>query len=592
MRMSSLLSQTLREAPSDAEIRSHQLLVRAGYIRQLAAGIFTSMPLAKRSLTKIENIMRDEMNKIGGQEMSMPVVHPAEIWKTTGRWEKVGPEMGRFLDRNGRDMVLAMTHEEAVAAIIKDEIQSYRQLPMLIYHIQTKWRDDPRPRAGLIRVREFTMKDSYSLDRDWDGLDLQYANHYRAYFNIFGRCKLPVIAVESDVGMMGGNLAHEYMYITPVGEDTLLLCDECGYSANRQIAEFRKVKAKSENPLEREKIATPETKTIADLAGLLDIPESRTAKAVFMMATKTTEDGDKDVLVFAIVRGDMELNETKLVNAVGARSLRPAEEEEIKACGAVPGYASPVGLVNILVVVDDLIPESPNLVAGANQDGYHFKNVNYGRDFDADIVTDIAAAQDGDACPSCGAAMKAVRGIEVGNIFKLGTWYSEAVGALYQDADGEEKPVVMGSYGIGSGRLLASIVEEYNDEYGLIMPITVAPYEVHLVELAGSKDVSGEVNKTAERLYQELTEAGLEVLFDDRDESPGVKFNDADLIGIPLRLTVGHRALKEGGIEAKVRNESEKSHIPLEQAVEKTQEIILGMYQEVRDNLKTIEFEG
>lgn len=592
MRMSNLLSQTLREAPSDAEIRSHQLLVRAGYIRQLAAGIFTSMPLAKRSLTKIEDIMRDEMNGIGGQEMSMPVVHPAEIWKNTGRWEKVGPEMGRFLDRNGRDMVLAMTHEEAVADIVKDEVHSYRQLPMLIYHIQTKWRDDPRPRAGLIRVREFTMKDSYSLDRDWSGLDFQYANHYRAYFNIFGRCKLPVIAVESDVGMMGGNLAHEYMYLTPVGEDTLLLCDSCGYSANRQIAEFQKVKAKGEQALEREKVATPETKTIADLAILLNIPEMKTAKAVFMMATKSTEDGEEESLIFAIVRGDMELNETKLVNAVGARSLRPAEEEEIKACGAVPGYASPVGLKNVLVVVDDLIPESPNLVAGANEEGFHFKNVNYGRDFEADIVTDIASAQDGDACPSCGAAMKAVRGVEVGNIFKLGTWYSEAVGATYQDADGEEKPVVMGSYGIGSGRLLASIAEEYNDDYGLIMPITVAPYEVHLVELAGSKDVRGEVNKAAEKIYEDLVKAGLEVLFDDRDESPGVKFNDADLIGIPLRLTVGHRALKDGGIELKLRHESEKSQIPLEKVVGKTQEIIQGLYQEVREGMEVVEFEG
>jgi prolyl-tRNA synthetase len=590
--MSSLLSQTLREAPSDAEIRSHQLLVRAGYIRQLAAGIFTAMPLAKRSLTKIENIMRDEMNKIDGQEMSMPVIHPAEIWKATGRWEKVGPEMGRFLDRNGRDMVLAMTHEEVVADIVKDEVQSYRQLPMMIYHIQTKWRDDPRPRAGLIRVREFTMKDSYSLDRDWEGLDVQYANHYRAYFNIFGRCKLPVIAVESDVGMMGGNLAHEYMYITPVGEDTLLLCDDCGYSANRQIAEFRKVKADEEKPLKREKVATPETTTIADLAGLLDIPESKTAKAVFMMATKSYDEGETEVLVFAIVRGDMELNETKLVNAVEARSIRPAEEEEIKACGAVPGYASPVGLKDILVVVDDLIPESSNLVAGANEDGFHFRNVNYGRDFEADIVTDIAAAQDGDACPNCDAPLKAVRGVEVGNIFKLGTWYSEAVGATYQDADGDEKPIVMGSYGIGSGRLLASVAEEYNDDYGLIMPITISPYEVHLVELAGSKAEREEVKKAAEKLYGELTAAGLEVLFDDRDESPGVKFNDVDLIGVPIRLTVGHRALKDGKIELKLRHEKEKNSIPLDEVVVMTKEIVQSLYQDVVNNLETIEFEG
>ncbi len=590
MRMSSLLSQTLREAPSDAEISSHQLLIRAGYIRQLAAGIFTSMPLAKRSLTKIENIMRDEMNKIGGQEMSMPVVHPAEIWKATGRWGKVGPEMGRFQDRNGRDMVLAMTHEEVVVAIVKDEVQSYRQLPMMIYHIQTKWRDDPRPRAGLIRVREFTMKDSYSLDRDWEGLDQQYANHYQAYFNIFGRCKLPVIAVESDVGMMGGNMAHEYMYLTPVGEDTLLICDACGYSANRQIAEFQKQKAVEEKAIKRKKVATPEMKTITGLAEFLEIPESKTAKAVFMMAVMQEEEGENEQLVFAIVRGDMELNETKLVNAVGAKGLRPAEESEIIASGAIPGYASPVGLKDILVIVDDLIPESANLVAGANEEGYHFLNVNYGRDYTADIVADITAAGDGDACPKCGAAMQAVRGVEVGNIFKLGTWYSEAVGATFQDADGDEKPVVMGSYGIGSGRLLASVAEEYNDKYGLIMPITIAPYEVHLVELVGGKSESEDVQKAAVKLYQDLVQAGVEVLFDDRDESPGVKFNDADLIGIPLRLTVGSRVLKEGGIEAKIRYESEKQLIPIDEAVQKVKEIIQEMYAEVEQNLKTVEF--
>lgn len=590
MRMSKLLSQTLRESPSDAEIISHQLLVRAGYIRQLAAGIFTAMPLAKRSLTKIENIMRDEMNKIDGQEMSMPVVHPAEIWQATGRWEKVGPEMGRFKDRNGRDMVLAMTHEEAVVNIIKDEIQSYRQLPIMIYHIQTKWRDDPRPRAGLIRVREFTMKDSYSLDRDWEGLDVQYANHYQAYFNIFGRCKLPVIAVESDVGMMGGNMAHEYMYLTPVGEDTLLLCGECGYSANRQIAEFQKVAAADEKAQKKKKVATPEMKTIADLAVFLDIPESKTAKAVFMIAAIQDGEEEKEQLVFAILRGDMELNETKLVNAVGAKNLRPAEEAEIIASGAVPGYASPVGLKNILVVVDDLIPGSSNLVAGANEEGYHFINVNYGRDYKADIVADIAAAQDGDACPNCGKAMRAVRGIEVGNIFKLGTWYSEAVGATFQDADGSEKPVVMGSYGIGSGRLLASVVEEYNDKYGLIMPVTIAPYEVHLVELVGAKDESDKVQKITGQLYNDLIEAGLEVLYDDRDESPGVKFNDADLIGVPLRITVGNRALKEGGVEVKLRHQSDKSLVPLDKIVSQAGEIIQGLYDEITADLKEVPF--
>ncbi|MCJ7717436.1 MAG: His/Gly/Thr/Pro-type tRNA ligase C-terminal domain-containing protein, partial [Anaerolineales bacterium] len=389
-----------------------------------------------------------------------------------------------------------------------------------------------------------------------------------------------------------GNMAHEYMYLTPVGEDTLLICDACGYSANRQIAEFQKPKAAEEKVVKRKKVATPEMKTITELADFLEIPESRTAKAVFMMAAFQDEDGEREQLVFAIVRGDMELNETKLVNAVGAKGLRPAEESEIIASGAVPGYASPVGLKDIQVVVDDLIPESANLVAGANEEGFHFLNVNYGRDYTADIVADITAAGDGDACPKCGAAMKAVRGVEVGNIFKLGTWYSEAVGATFQDAEGEEKPVVMGSYGIGSGRLLASIAEEYNDKYGLIMPITISPYEVHLVELVGGKDESVDVHKAADKLYQELVQAGIEVLFDDRDESPGVKFNDADLIGIPLRLTVGARALKEGGIEAKIRYETEKKILPVDDAVQKVKEIIQDMYSEVEQNLTTVEFKA
>jgi prolyl-tRNA synthetase len=427
------------------------------------------------------------------------------------------------------------------------------------------------------------MKDSYSLDRDWEGLDVQYQNHYQAYFNIFHRCALPVIAVESDVGMMGGNLAHEYMYLTPVGEDTLLICEECNYAANRQIAEFKKVSSPEEKPAKRKKVPTPDMKTIADLAVFLDIPESKTGKAVFMMASLPVDEGEEEKLVFAILRGDMELNETKLTNALNATSLRPAEEEEIAATGAVPGYASPVGLKNIIVVVDDLIPDSPNLVAGANEEGFHFINVNYGRDFVADIVADIAAAQDGDFCLDCDAPMKAVRGIEVGNIFKLGTWYSEAVGAAFQDADGEEKPIVMGSYGIGSGRLLASVAEEYNDQYGLILPISVAPYQVHLVELAGKKNQQEKIRKIAEGLYNDLQAAGIEVLYDDRDESPGVKFNDADLIGIPLRLTVGHKALDEGGIEAKLRSESEKTLIPLEQVVEEAEKIIQRLYQEIND---------
>ncbi len=582
MRMSQLFSQTLRDAPAEAEMPSHQLLVRAGFIRQLAAGIYTAMPLARRALSKIENIIRQEMDAIGGQEITMPVVHPAEIWQETGRWYQIGSEMGRFKDKNGREMVLAMTHEEVVADLARNEIQSYRQLPALIYHIQTKWRDDPRPRAGLIRVREFTMKDSYSLDADWEGLDRQYRSHYQAYFNIFHRCGIPVIAVKSDTGMMGGKLAHEYMYLTPFGEDTLLLCDSCGYSANRQIARFQKQAQAPEGLRDLEKVATPGAKTIADLAAYLGVPAAQTAKAIFLVATLPAEDlsglskPDRSAtqqFIFAILRGDMELNETKLANALGASELRPATEQEILAVGATPGYASPVSLgvksSDSLIVVDDLIPASTNLVAGANEEGYHLLNTNYGRDYTADLVADIAAAQGGDGCPECHAPLRAARGVEVGNIFQLGTRYSEAMGATFTDKDGAEKPIIMGSYGIGSGRLLACVAEAHNDAWGLIWPITVAPYHVHLVMLPGKND-EGRVAATAKRLYQELQEAGIEVLFDDRNESPGIKFNDADLIGLPIRVTVGERNLKEGLVEIKRRDEekSQKRLIPLEAALE------------------------
>jgi len=567
MRMSKLFSQTLREIPSEAEIPSHQLLLRAGFIRQLAAGVFSYLPLARRSLTKIEDIIREEMDAIDGQEVTMPVVHPAGIWQETNRWYEIDAEMGRLKDRNGRDMVLAMTHEEVVADLVRKEVHSYRQLPMMIYHIQTKWRDDPRPRAGLIRVREFTMKDSYTLDADWEGLDRQYKAHYQAYFNIFHRCGLPVIAVSSDVGMMGGTMAHEFMYLTPVGEDTLMICDSCGYASNRQIARFRKIPNPPEGKLPVEKIATPEMKTIAELADFLGVPESRTAKAVFLMATIPEGESSREQFVFAVLRGDMELNETKLGNALKSSALRPATEEEIIATGAVPGYASPVGLKDTLVVVDEAIPEADNLVAGANEEGFHLLNVNYGRDYQADLVADIAAARDGDACPQCGGLLKAERGVEVGNIFKLGTRYSQAMGAYFLDKDGEEKPVIMGSYGIGSGRLLACVAERFHDDLGLVWPVTVAPYQLHLV-LLGGKDGSME-SASAERLYGELVAAGFEVLFDDRDESPGVKFNDADLIGLPIRLTISARALQAGGVEFKRRDLDEKEVVPFDKLEEK-----------------------
>jgi prolyl-tRNA synthetase len=587
--MSNLFGQTLRDAPSEAEVASHQLLVRAGFIRQLAAGIFTYLPLARRTLTKIENIMRSEMNNIGGQEITMPVVHPAELWKETQRWYQIGDEMGRFQDRTGRDMVLAMTHEEVVADLLRKEIRSYRQLPRLLFHIQTKWRDDPRPRAGLIRVREFTMKDSYSLDANIEGLDKQYHAHYQAYFNIFHRCALNVITVKADVGMMGGLMAHEYMYLTPIGEDTLIICDSCGYSANRQIARFIKLPLAFEEQLSMEKVFTPQIKTIEALANYLGIPQSKTAKAVFIIATIPEGQSSKDQLVFAIVRGDMEVNETKLANAIKAKEMRPAREDEILAVGAIPGYASPVGLKNIIVIVDDIIPQSINLVAGANEDGYHLLNVNYGRDYNANIIADITAAQDGDACPNCSHPLHSVRGVEVANIFKLGSRYSEAMGCYYLDQDGCTKPVIMGSYGIGSGRLLACIAEEHHDQKGLIWPISVAPYQVHLVELKG-KNGTSETHILAEHLYADLQTSGIEVLYDDRDESPGIKFNDADLIGLPLRVTVSERSIKQGGVEFKRRNQQEKNIISRESAVMKLKSEISLLEADIRETVKEVSF--
>ncbi|MFW6247625.1 MAG: proline--tRNA ligase [bacterium] len=550
--MSQLFGQTLREAPADVEVTSHKMLLRAACIRQLGTGIFSYLPLGWRATEKIMRIIREEMTRIGGQELLMPVVNTAEIWKDSGRWDVIGPELTRFKDRQDRDMALAMTHEEAVSDLVRQEIRSYRQLPRLVYHLQTKWRDDPRPRAGLIRVREFIMKDSYSLDRDEAGLDIQYDRHYEAYHRIFARCGLDVLAVKSDVGMMGGKVAHEFMYLTPIGEDTIMVCPGCGFRANRQVAAFRRDEPAKEAPLPTEEVATPGTTTIDDLTKLLGVPKNKTAKAVFMVAEISDEESK---LIFAVIRGDLEVNETKLSNAAGARALRPARPEEIAATGAVAGFASPVGLKDVEVIADLSIETTPNLVAGANREGYHVRNVNYGRDFTAHVVTDIAAAEPGRPCPECGKPLEAHRGVEVGNIFKLGTRYSETMECYFLDVDGKRKPVIMGSYGIGVGRLLAGVAEEHHDENGMIWPASVAPYSVHLVALKGGEE-------EADALYAELESAGIDVLYDDRGERPGVMFNDADLLGFPIRLTVSKRSLAEGGVETKLRTEADRSAVP------------------------------
>ncbi|WP_047866545.1 proline--tRNA ligase [Rubrobacter aplysinae] len=581
--MSGMFGHTLRGNPSEAETEGHRLLVRAGFMRQLASGIFSYLPLAHRALGKVEGIVREEMDRIGGQEMKMPVVHPADLWQETGRWYQIGSELGRFKDKNDRDMVLAMTHEEVVADLIRREISSYRQLPAFIYQIQTKWRDDPRPRSGLIRAREFTMKDAYSLDADEEGLDRRYRAGYSAYFNVFHRCGLPSVAVDSDVGMMGGTQAHEFMYLSPIGEDTLILCDNCGYTANRQISGLAKPAAEREDEKPLEKVETPGTDTILSLAKYLGVPTSKTAKAIFAVASfENAGEGESERFVIAVVRGDMDYNDTKLLNAVGADDLRPAREEEIRAAGAEPGYGSPIG-AKALVVADDAIADSPNLVAGANEPGYHYTNVNLSRDFEADVVTDIAVAEAGSGCPACGEPVRAERGVEVGNIFKLGTKYTEALGASFLDAEGVSKPVIMGSYGIGIGRLLNCVAEEHRDDDGLIWPVSIAPYQVHLI-------ASEQTATRAAELYETLSEAGFEVLYDDREESLGPKFKDADLIGLPLRLTLTPRSLENGGVELKERESGETEVAAFEEVSERVGERLSALREKLDRSVVEVPF--
>ncbi len=565
MRMSHLFGRTLREAPGDAELPSHKLMLRAAMMRPLGAGIYSLLPLGFRVVKKVEQIIREEMNAIGGQEMMMPVVHPADIWRESGRYDAVGPEMGRFTDRGDRDMVLAMTHEEVVTDLARSEVNSYRQLPMLVYHIQTKWRDEPRSRGGLIRVREFTMKDSYSLDLDEAGLDVAYRNHWRAYERIFRRCGLDFVVVGADTGMMGGSASHEFMALSEHGEDIVLICPNGDYAANQEVALFRRDAPTGEAPLPMEEVETPNATTIQALADFLDVPLSRTAKAVFFV-------GESGRFVFAVIRGDLDVNETKLRKASGERTLTPATPEQIRAIGAEPGYGSPVGVRDAVVVVDESIRDSPNLVAGANKVGWHLKNVNLGRDYEAAVVADIASAVAGLPCPHCGVPMTTERAIEVGNIFKLGERYSEAFGATYLDAEGQSHPILMGCYGIGSGRVTATVVEQHYDGKGITWPASIAPYHVSLVSIYTADDDAPA--QAADKLYEDLTAAGIEVLYDDRAERAGVKFNDADLIGCPIRVSVSARTLARGEAEIKGRTESEATFVPLADALSTVQRML------------------
>ncbi len=557
MRFSRLVSKTLRSDPPDAETASHRLMLRAGLIHQVAAGVYTYLPLALRSLRKIENIIREEMDAAGGQELMMPALQPQELWEQTGRKEAFGDNMFSLEDRRGRPMVLAPTHEEVVTNVVKANVQSYRDLPLILYQIQTKFRDELRPRAGLVRVREFDMKDAYSFNADEASLDESYQAMAQAYRNIFRRCGLPVLMAEADSGAIGGKDSHEFLLATQTGEDTVITCPGCSYTANAEKAEsiYPEIPAEPEQALEE--ISTPGMKTIAGLAEFLDIPESKTLKAVFYMS-----DGEP---VFVTIRGDLDVNEVKLKNALKSNDLRLAEDHEVKAAGLVAGSASAIGLSGIKRVADISITSGNNFVVGANKPDTHYRGANYPRDFQADIVTDIALAQPGQLCTHCGHILESVKGIEVGHIFKLGTFFSEALGAVFLDREGQQHPILMGCYGIGVGRLLAAAVEQNYDENGIVFPAPVAPYQAHLVGLNLSNE---EVVEAGNRLYKELEDAGIEVLYDDReDAAAGVKFNDADLMGLPVRLVVSPRNLKAGVVEVKGRTESEAGSVPLDGVV-------------------------
>jgi prolyl-tRNA synthetase len=571
MRISHLLARTLRQAPADAETPGHQLLLRAGLVQQIAAGIYAFLPAGWRALRKIEQVIREEMDAIGGQEVHMPVLQPAELWEASGRRETYVPPLFVVKDRRERELVLGPTHEELITELFRAQVQSYRELPVIGYQIQTKFRNEVRARGGLIRLREFIMKDMYSFDADWDGLDATYDAVARAYANVFRRCGLAAIPVQADSGPIGGKDSQEFMHLTAAGEDDVLICETCGYAANTEKADHRKRTLPPEEPLPLEDVATPGVKTIEELTGFLSVPEHKTLKAVFYSANKEP--------VFVAIRGDLAVNETKLRNALGGADLRLMDDREVEAAGIIAGSASPVGLKEsakrpVRIVADDSVLESPNLVGGANRPDTHARNVNYGRDWQADVVADISLARPGDPCPNCGDGKLTVqRGIEVGHIFKLGTIYTERLGALFLDAEGQQRPAVMGCYGIGLDRLLGAVIEANHDERGIVWPAAIAPFAVHLVALSPDR---ADVRDAAERIYAELGERGVDVLFDDRDESPGVKFADADLLGMPLRVTVSPRTLEKDSVELKRRPESETSLTPLSVAVVNVTETVAG----------------
>ncbi len=557
MKLSKFFYTTLRETPSDATMPSHIFLMRGGYIKPLSTGIYSYLPMGFRVLKKIERLIRDEMNAIGGIEVDLPVVQTAELWSESGRYTAIGDELLRFKDRNNHNMVLAMTHEEAMTDLVRYVVSSYKQLPFMLYQFKTKYRDEARARGGLIRVREFIMKDAYSFHTSPEDLDRHYELEYEAYRNIFRKVGIEPVIVQSDTGIMGGKVAHEFMLDTPNGEDYLILCKHCGYQANREIATFEREPYQGNADAALEKVATPHAGTIDELCAFLHVKPESTAKCVFF--------DFNGKLVTALVPGNLDVSEIKLHNLLKAKELYPAEESLIEKCGMVPGFASPIEAHDTRVIVDSGLENACDLVVGANEKGFHYIHCNPKRDLQNYEVADIAEAEEGCKCPKCGKALSEARGIELGNIFKLGTKFSSSMGATFLTPEGKAEPILMGCYGIGVGRLMASVVENSHDDFGPIWPKNIAPFQVEIVNITKDSEI-------ADKLEKELEDAGFEVLVDDRDERAGVKFKDADLWGIPLRIALGKKGLANGQVEWKPRAEKEMTMVNLADVVEKVKD--------------------
>ncbi len=561
MRFTQLFVHTLREIPSEAEIESHKLMLRAGLMRKLASGIYSMLPLGYRSFRKIESIIREEMDRAGAQELIMSALLPSTMYQASGRWEVFGPEMFRLKDRNERDFCLGPTHEEVFTDIVKNSIRSYRNLPVTLYQIQTKYRDEIRPRFGVMRSKEFVMKDAYSFDRDEKGLDVSYRNMYDAYCRIFNRCGLKYMVVDADSGAMGGSGSQEFMVNSETGEAVIAYCKNCGYSVNEEKAECvpdSSFAAEEESPGEKpEKVSTPNVRTIDELTEFFGYSSKMFAKTLIYKADKK--------IVAVMIRGDRGLNETKLKNFLNSSELVMADDEDIrKVTGAETGFAGPIGLKAELIA-DNEIEFMKNFVTGANETGYHFRNVNMGRDFKPDYVKDIRNIAEGDKCPGCGHQISFTRGIEVGHIFKLGSKYTESMDCYFIDENGKDAPMIMGSYGIGINRTMAAIIEQNHDENGIIWPMSVAPYQVVIIPV---NPTIKEQMIVAEQIYDKLNSLGIETVLDDRDERPGVRFKDADLIGFPIRITSGKKA-GQGIVEYKLRGSDRFIELEIDQVVDK-----------------------